>query len=207
MIWPDLTLCLPSWRAKDPTNMASIDDPRLGIITKVIAVQLLACCFTLPQNINSLTLPIGQYNEHPVHENGRDIKLVSSLRRYTQRRYSPAHGHHARNNSVVSLEPDKERRLSREERLAEEAFCKRLLRRRERRDTRKGLIRMCGFRQPKENNRRKFFYLPHRRNRDRSRGVSTIGLANSIFPFPSSIPLDPDDGVRYINILRVNRGL
>ena len=43
-------MCLPLWEAKELAEMNDLDGRRLQIVTQMIAVQLMASCFTLPQN-------------------------------------------------------------------------------------------------------------------------------------------------------------
>ena len=101
----------------------------------MISVQLLASCFTLPQNMNTLTLPSGWYDQKGrTGDPWLNTRLVSSLRQQTQRKHSPAFGHQARNNSAASLWPERDDALSREALLAERVSLNRRLRLRYRED-------------------------------------------------------------------------
>lgn len=97
----------------------------------MISVQLLASCFTPPQDMNTLTLPSCWYpKENQTDDNWLSTTLVSSLRQHTQWKYSPAFGHQARNNSTASLS-EKDDALSREALLAEPVSLNRRLRQKE----------------------------------------------------------------------------
>ena len=91
----------------------------------MIAVQLLACCFSVPQDIKTLTLPSGWYRQN--RQTGTASRLVSSLRQHTQWSHSPAFGYHARNNSAESLCSTAVCETSREAHLAEHVSRNRLL--------------------------------------------------------------------------------
>lgn len=106
----------------------------------MISVQLLASCFTLPQNIKTLTLPSGWYDQKSSTSDPRlNTRLVSSLRQQTQWKHSPAFGHQARNNSAASLWPERDDTLSREALLAERVSLNRRLKLRHRdRDANEG---------------------------------------------------------------------
>lgn len=133
------TLCLPSWDAQGPAGLANDDGflrgRRKQIVTQIISVQLLASCFTSPQNMNTLTLPSGWYNKNQTDDNWLNAILVSNLRQHTQWRHSPAFGHQARNNSAALLWPERDDALSREALLAEQVSLNRRLRQREDGDT------------------------------------------------------------------------
>ena len=87
----------------------------------MVAVQLLATCFTLPQDTMTSLLPIASYHDgKQIKLDQSDFGLISSLRLHTQRRTSPAYGHQARNASTAQEWPDLYTGPSREERLAEE---------------------------------------------------------------------------------------
>lgn len=106
----------------------------------MIAVQLLASCFTQPQNMNTLTLPSGWYDQrNRTDDTWLNTRLVSSLRQQTQWKHSPAFGHQARNNSAASLWPRRDDALSREALLAEHISLNRRLRHREHRGAKKGV--------------------------------------------------------------------
>ena len=127
-----LTICLPSWDAQESKGLTDDDDPlQTRILAKMISVQLLAGCFTPPQNINTLTLPAGwYYNKNQTDSNLLNTRLVSSLRQHTQWKHSPAFGHQARNNSAASLWPERDDSLSREQLLADRVSLSRRLRQR-----------------------------------------------------------------------------
>ena len=92
----------------------------------MIAVQLLASCFSAPQDMKTLTLPSGWYRQN--RQIGTASRLVSSLRQHTQWNHSPAFGYHARNNSAESLCSTAVCETSREAHLAEHVSRNRLLR-------------------------------------------------------------------------------
>ena len=143
------------------------DDPNVQIIAKLVAIQLLASSFTPPQRMNTLYLPAGWYHkEHMVDDRGNGVGLVSSLRQHTQFKYAPAHGHHARDNSLVSLRSDVERPVSREERLAEHVSCSRSSKQRERRGIKRGLIHRRRHHRAAGKRRRIFLSLRRRHNLD-----------------------------------------
>lgn len=125
-----LTLCLPSWDAQESKGLTDDDHPlQTRILAKMISVQLLAGCFTPPQNLNTLTLPAGRYyNKNQTDGNLLNTRLVSSLRQHTQWKHSPAFGHQARNNSAASLWPEKDDSMSREALLADRVSLSRRLR-------------------------------------------------------------------------------
>lgn len=80
LMFPDFTLYLPSWIAKEPTETLDHDGPSRQIVTQMITVQLLASCFTSPQHINTVTLPSGWYQtQHQAHDKGEQLRLISSL--------------------------------------------------------------------------------------------------------------------------------
>ena len=95
----------------------------------MISVQLLATCFTLPQSMN-IPLPSGLYDQKiRTDDTWLSTRLVSSLKKQTQWKYSPAFGYQARNNSSASLWPQRDDALSREALLAEQISLNRRLRR------------------------------------------------------------------------------
>ena len=122
----DFTLCLPTWEPKQLAIQIEDSDPHLRIVIQVIAVQLLASCFSVPKEMKTLTLPSGWYRQN------RQIctasRLVSSLSQHTQWTHSPAFGYHARNNSAESLCSNAVCKTSREAHLAEQVSRSRLLR-------------------------------------------------------------------------------
>ena len=121
----DFTLCLPTWDPKQSAIQIEDGDPRLRLVVQVIAVQLLASCFSVPQEVNTLTLPSGWYRQN--HQNGTASRPISSLRQHTRWSHSPAFGYHARNNSAESLCSTAEYETSREAYLAEHVSRNRLL--------------------------------------------------------------------------------
>ncbi len=201
LMFPDFTSSLASWNAKKPAETPSRDDPGRHIVAKLITVQLLASCFTSPQNINTLSLQSGRYHrQHHTNDKGQELRLV---------RYSPAHGHHARSNSAVSLWPDQDRGLAREDSLAEQVSRKRILRRKERRAMRKGIIaqlRSQGESSDDESRRHHFLPLRHRGPRKTKRTPFSQRFLPGRYG-PSPVPQTSEDQVRQINILRVLRGL
>ena len=124
----DFTLCLPSWEPKQSAIHIEDGDPRLQIVVQMIAVQLLASCFSVPKKTKTLTLPSvsGWYRQN--RQIGTASRLVSSLRQHTQWSHSPAFGYHARNNSAESLCSTTVCKTSREAHLAEQVSRSRLLR-------------------------------------------------------------------------------
>jgi len=210
LMFPDFTSSLASWNAKKPAETPGRDDPGRHIVAKMITVQLLASCFTSPQNINTLSLQSGRYHrQHHTNDKGQELRLVSSLRQHTQWRYSPAHGHHARSNSAVSLWPDQDGGLAREDSLAEQVSRKRFLREKERRAMRKGIIaqlRSQGESSDDESRRHHFLPLRHRGPRKTKRTPFSQRFLPGRYG-PSPVPQTSEDQVRQINILRVLRGL
>ena len=83
----------------------------------MITIQLLASCFSVPQEMKTLTLPLGWYRQN--RQIGTASRPISSLRQHTQWRHSPAFGYHARKNSAESLRSTAVCETSREARLAE----------------------------------------------------------------------------------------
>lgn len=203
----DFTLCLPFWNAKAPSAIAFRNDPRMHIIVKMITVQLLASCFTPPRDMNTLNLPSGWYHANDVcAKNG----LVSSLRQHTQWRHSPAYGHHARNNSAVSLWPGKDLTLSREDRLAEQISHKRLIGRKKRKEMLEDLDpRLRDQSEHFGEDKKQHRYLPvrHRRRSKRIERASPIRNFQSGRYGLSPVSLNSDDNIRQTKILRVIRGL
>ena len=129
-----MTLDLPSWNARQPTGLENGDDGsfRKHVLAQMISVQLLASCFTSPQKVASPASPSSRFSRKNQFDEGwLDAEPVSTLRQHMQWKHSPAFGHQARNNSVVSLWPERDDLLSREALLAEKVSLKRRLRRRE----------------------------------------------------------------------------
>ena len=87
----------------------------------MIAVQLLATCFTLPPEPESCSLPAAFYRDRTYTKgHSSETRLISSLRLHTHFRDFPAFGHSARNSSFALAWPDLCSEPFREERLAEE---------------------------------------------------------------------------------------
>ena len=123
-------MCLPSWKPKQPAVPIDDDGRERQIVVQLIAIQLLASCFSLLHGIDTLTLPSGWYRQgHQLGENGTTSRLVSSLRQHSQRIHSPAFGHQARNNSADFLWPISDNK-TREARLAEQVSRNRVSRHR-----------------------------------------------------------------------------
>ncbi|KAF2688067.1 hypothetical protein K458DRAFT_485205 [Lentithecium fluviatile CBS 122367] len=103
-----------------PTHRAvatpTADNPIFDKIVQVVAVQLLAACYTV--------LPAtGAYNVSHFHQR-KEPRIVTALRLHTYRRFSPAAGHHARETSETSSWPGLFSGPSLEDGLAE-STCKR----------------------------------------------------------------------------------
>ncbi len=209
LMFPDFTLYLPSWNAKEPTETLDHDEPSRLIVAKMITVQLLASCFTSLQDINAVTLPSAWYRrQHRANDKGGERRLISSLRQHTQSKYSPAYGHHARNNSAVSSWPDQGRELSREDCLAEQVSRKRFSRRRERRAMRESVV--AKFRsqdEPSEDESRRYGLLPlrHRRHRISTNTPISRQFSPSHY-YPLLVPQDSEDIACQTNISRLIRG-
>jgi hypothetical protein len=107
-------------------------------LISLVAVQLLAACFTLPPEPIPGSLPSAFYytrwkESSPPALSGPscnlpDPRLISCLGLHARYRHAPAAGHHARNPSVVPAWPDLYSGPSREERLADEVCKRRRLR-------------------------------------------------------------------------------
>ena len=153
--------------------MAGGDDPHVQIVAKMVAVQLLASCFTLPQYTDNLTPCASGYGKDlEVDDNDTTKILISSLRQHTQWRRSPAYGHHARNNSVASQQPDHESELSREDHLAQQASYTQSAGRRKTRYIKKSNKRRLRYRGAGEDKTLRFLHLRHLLNLDKSkRGI------------------------------------
>ncbi|KAH0547743.1 hypothetical protein GP486_008404, partial [Trichoglossum hirsutum] len=102
-------------------------------LISLVAVQLLAACFTLPPEPIPGSLPSSFYYTRWKESSSAlptpdchlpDPRLISCLGLHARYRHAPASGHHARNPSVVPPWPDLYSGPSREERLADEV-CKR----------------------------------------------------------------------------------
>ena len=201
----DLRVFLPLWKSKDPACTKSIDDPDLKLIAKVIAVLLLASCFALPHTTNTSNVPATWYHkDRIIDKEGKDLKLISSLRQQMQWNHAPAHGHHARSNSVVSLRPDTEHKLSREDLLAEEISRRRLSRRGERRYVKKSLFRRHDHLKPGQNEQ---YYSPHmyyRASTDSSLVTSFSQHVNSSLHGGLPIFLDPYNSMRWTTVAGID---
>ncbi|KAL6721309.1 hypothetical protein ACLMJK_000412 [Lecanora helva] len=100
--------CLPLWKANDMVQMPGTHDHRLQSVAKLVAVQLLASCFTSSWRMSDvISSDPRDAGDEVVGGDGKDIRLVSSLRLHTQWAHFPAHGHAARNNSIASSEADR----------------------------------------------------------------------------------------------------
>ncbi|KAH0542095.1 hypothetical protein FGG08_003475 [Glutinoglossum americanum] len=107
-------------------------------LISLVAVQLLAACFTLPPEPIPGSLPSAFYYTRwkessssalpPPSCHLPDPRLISCLGLHARYRHAPASGHHARNPSVVSSWPDLYSGPSREELLADEVCKRRRLR-------------------------------------------------------------------------------
>ena len=114
------------WDPKQSTIQIEDGDPRLQVVVQMIVVQLLASCFSVPQEMKTLTLPSGWYRQN--RQMGAASRPVSSLRQHTQSSHSPAFGYQARNNSAESLYSTAGYDTSREAHLAEHVSRNRRLR-------------------------------------------------------------------------------
>ena len=94
---------------------------RFQAFTTMIAVQLLATCFTLPPESERCPRPPASYYDRscPIGPSS-DPRLISSLRLHTHFRNSPALGHNARNSSPALAWPGCRNSRLLEDRLAEE---------------------------------------------------------------------------------------
>ncbi|KAL2045685.1 hypothetical protein N7G274_002115 [Stereocaulon virgatum] len=156
-----LTLCLPSWKPKQLAVLVDDDGRERQMVVQLVAIQLLASCFSLLQGMDTMTLPSGWYRQgHQLGENGTTSRFVSSLRQHSQRRHSPAFGHQARNNSADFLWPISDIK-PREARLAEQVFHNRVSRHR-------------GARQERSNSRS-----------EKAHEVDHLDTSNSRYRFPS----------------------
>ncbi|KAI9762749.1 MAG: hypothetical protein M1840_001158 [Geoglossum simile] len=107
-------------------------------LISLVAVQLLAACFTLPPEPTPGSLPSAFYytrwkeSSPPALSSSKcnlpDPRLISCLGLHARYRHAPAAGHHARNPSVVPAWPDLYSGPSREELLADEVCKRRRLR-------------------------------------------------------------------------------
>ena len=143
------TVCLPLWDAQVVKPIGP-DDPRRPILVQMVAVQLLASCFTphrYPKRsrdalgghrwnstkraeLGKLSVETdGDSDEVQISYCNSLENLVSSLGQHALRRSSPALGHHARHNSAIDLWPNESGfTASREARLAERVSYSRRLR-------------------------------------------------------------------------------
>ena len=176
----------------------------------MIAEQLLASCFTLPQNMNTLTLPSGWYDQrNRTDDNWLNTRLVSSLRQQTQWKHSPAFGHQARNNSAASLWPKRDDALSREALLAEQVSLNRRLRHREHRGAKKGVY--TKWRRQSESTgekpKRHCFSPSHYLRRLRTSDSASSERYQQGLPGSQSDQLSSRGRVKQKNALKLMRGL
>lgn len=178
----------------------------------MISVQLLANCFTLPQNMKTLTLPSGWYDQKScTSDPWLNTRLVSSLSQQTQWKHSPAFGHQARNNSAASLWPERDDALSREALLAERVSLNRRLKLRHQGDTdANGGAYTKRRRQSEptgnESKRRRFFPSCNRGRLRTSDSTSSHQCLRG-FSGPGSEPVSSHGRVRQKNALKVMRGI
>ena len=186
--------------------MGNDDDPlRKRILTEMIAVQLLASCFTPPKKLNTLTLPSGWSNDKiRNHHIWLSTRRISSLRQHTQWKDSPAFGHQARNNSAASLWPERDDSLSREAILAEQiSFQRRLRRIEDRSDTKR---RREGEPSREELKRRRLFASRHLRRLETFKSASSPEFSNGFYT-PRTETSSPCGKVKQTNAFKVIRGL
>ena len=197
-----------SWNAQEPTGRANNDDAlRKRTLAHMVSVQLLASCFTPPQNLNTLTLPSGWYHKKSqVVDNRLNTSLVSSLRQHTQWKNSPAFGHQARNNSATSLWPDRDNVLSREEFLAERVSLNRRLRQNEDGAAKESIDtkgRGQGEVSGEEPTRRRLLRSRHRRHMKKS---EESAASRRVFRKRMG-PQGPRGRVEHKHVLKMMRGL
>ena len=178
----------------------------------MISVQLLASCFTIPQNINTLTLPSGWYHrKDKADDNWLNKRLVSSLRQHTQWKHSPAFGHQARNNSAASLWPERDDTLSREALLAEQVSLNRLLR--QKKDDRAAKESTDAKRRREivlsggDSKCRRFFFSRHQRRARRPKEPALSHRALQGLSSPQPEQLSPVKRVEQKNLLKISRSL
>ncbi|OCK82003.1 hypothetical protein K432DRAFT_403323 [Lepidopterella palustris CBS 459.81] len=92
------------------------------VLLHLIAIQILASCFTLSHPPSASHMPLYLGKKGP--------ELITSLRLHAQYRFSPAAGHHARNSSRESAWPGLFSGPSIEDRLADEVSRRRLMKKR-----------------------------------------------------------------------------
>ncbi|OCL11526.1 hypothetical protein AOQ84DRAFT_373900 [Glonium stellatum] len=111
--------------ATHPQTASSISESAepSEVLLHLIAIQILASCYTLSQPLGAASLPSSLYLSK------REPEFITSLRLHTQSRYYPAAGHHARNSSRDSSWPGLYSGPSPEDKLAEEVSRRRLLKR------------------------------------------------------------------------------
>lgn len=178
----------------------------------MISVHLLASCFTLPQNIKSLTLPSGWYDQKSsTSDPWLNTRLVSSLRQQTQWKHSPAFGHQARNNSAASLWPERDDALSREALIAERVSLNRRLKLRHRgdRDANEGAYTKRRHQSEptgNESKRRRFFLSCYRGRLRTSDSTSSHRCLRGLSG-PGSEPVSSHGRIKQKNALKVMRGL
>lgn len=117
---------------ENPSPLAALNGincpDRFQAMITMIAVQLLATCFTLPPESERYSRPPASYRHRSFPSgSSSDPRLISSLRLHTHFRNSPALGHHARNSSPTLAWPGGRSGPSREERLAEDISRQRRL--------------------------------------------------------------------------------
>lgn len=111
-----------SEKASQLATLNGINGPdHFQALTTMIAIQLLATCFTLPPGSERSSRSLASYHSRSFAI-GRspNHKMISSLRLHTQFWNSPALGHNARNSSPALAWPNARSEPSREERLAED---------------------------------------------------------------------------------------
>lgn len=178
----------------------------------MVSVQLLASCFTLPQNMKTPTLPSGRYGEEScASDPWLNTRLVSSLRQQTQWKDSPAFGHQARNNSAASMWPERDDALSREALIAERVSLNRRLKLRHHgdRDANEGAYTKRRRQSEPTGNepKRRRFFLSCYRGRFRKSGSTSSHRYLRGLCGPGSEPVSSHGRVKQKNALKVIRGL
>ena len=89
-----------TFRCHSPTASSNSEPSEPSeVFLHLIAIQILASCYTLSRPPGAASLPSSLYLSK------RELELITSLRLHTQFRYCPAAGHHARNSSRDSSWP------------------------------------------------------------------------------------------------------
>lgn len=89
-----------TFRCHSPTASSNSEPSEPSeVFLHLIAIQILASCYTLPHPLGAASLPSSLYLSK------RELELITSLCLHTQFRYCPAAGHHARNSSKDSSWP------------------------------------------------------------------------------------------------------